>query len=129
MLTTLGTIFFIAYLVYVFNKRRLSAGDMSTDGPVYDEQPSYDYDDTAYEGNQPSGGSDQSFGEYFSYEAEQPAQSPHRGPKQAKAARPENTEAAPAQTFDDANNGVDFDLRQAVIAQTILHNDYIGDRY
>ena len=129
MLTTLGTIFFIAYLVYIFNKRRLSAGDMPTDGPVYDEQPSFDYDDTAYEGNHPSGGSDQSFGEYFSYESEQPAQRPHREPKHAKAARAERADAASAQAIDDANNGVDFDLRQAVIAQTILHNDYIGDRY
>ena len=40
-----------------------------------------------------------------------------------------NAGISPSTECDDSVSSSDFDLRQAVIYNTILHNDYIGERY
>lgn len=62
----------------------------------------------------------------------------HRSSKKGKSKNRSHKEASAhdaspmsnaMQGIPDTSNNVSFDLRQAVIAQTILQNDYLSDRY
>lgn len=126
-MSTFGVIVMVIIFLVLKAKRMAGATNTPSGQLVYDEQPSYDYDEPSDQYGQPVGENGQPFGDYFSYETEQPAQRVNREPKQPRSSRTEQASAASAAVPDEA--GVTFDLRQAVIAQTILHNDYIDDRY
>ena len=65
------------------------------------------------------------------YEEQQRSSKKSKNHSKEKVARP----TAPVNAVMDGNGNTDvftnadFDLRQAVIAQTILHNDYLPNRY
>lgn len=65
-------------------------------------------------------------GEYFSYE-NVPGNTCFTS--QANSTETRKEDISQATETDDRVSSVDFDLRQAVIYNTILHNDYIGERY
>ena len=64
--------------------------------------------------------------EYFSYE-NVPGNTCFRN--QSNTTESRNADRTQSNETDDRVSSVDFDLRQAVIYNTILHNDYIGERY
>ncbi|MBO4589281.1 MAG: hypothetical protein J5711_10340 [Bacteroidales bacterium] len=64
--------------------------------------------------------------EYFSYE-NVPGNTCFTS--QSNPMKPKDVDMSPVNETDDRVSSVDFDLRQAVIYNTILHNDYIGERY
>jgi len=64
--------------------------------------------------------------EYFSYE-NVPGNTCFTS--QSNSTKTKKEGVSPATETDDSVFHGDFDLRQAVIYNTILHNDYIGERY
>lgn len=119
---SLTWIFIIVTILLTINKwKRAAQGTLSEEMSESDsEEFSQEYDEEAYTSDNAKASED-----YFTYETidEEPKSQTYTS--KVSDAVPEPAAMSADKVGEDSV--MDFDLRQAVIYQTILHNDYLGN--